>query len=171
MSGLVFPIFYTTPLFVYFGGQSCLLGHEAPYWVLRTAYLAATVLMFRYLFFRQEALKQFKMLCSLFPVHVGAICAALLYPPGRKPAYRVNNLQPFAETGRWWHVAPHLGFISLHLTLPFFSLWMGWALPRLIVFNAIFSALIIWVLADLVWAALSKPSWSRAINPRHAYGH
>lgn len=170
LSGLVFPAFYLIPLLVYWGGYSSLLGHEMSYWVLRGAYLAATVLMFRYLFYRKEALKQFKLLCSLFPVHTAAIFAALIYPPGRKPRYRVNNLQPFAEAGVWWHLAPLLGFIALHLTLPFISLWQGWALPRLIVFNAIFSAFIIWVLGDLVLAALAQPQWSPATDPRQVYG-
>jgi cellulose synthase (UDP-forming) len=169
VSGLVFPIFYFIPLLVYWRGYSSLLGHELSYWVLRSAYLAATILMFRYLFFRKEPLKQFKMLCSLFPVHAVAILAALFCPPGRKPAYRLNNLQPFSEVKRWWHVAPHLGFISLHLALPFLSLWLGWASPRLIIFNSLFSAVIVWVLGDLVLAALTKPTWGPAMDPRQVY--
>ena len=98
-SGLVFPVFYTAPLLVYWRGQSCFLGDELTYGVLRGAYLLATILMFRYLFFGKEPLRQFKMLCSLFPVHAAAIVAALLYPPGRKPAYRVNNLAAFRRAG------------------------------------------------------------------------
>jgi cellulose synthase (UDP-forming) len=170
LSGLVFPIFYVIPLLVYWRGYSSLLGQETVYWGLRGAYLAATVLMFRYLFYRQGALKQFKMLCGLFPVYGAAILAALFYPPGRKPAYRVNNRRPFGESWRWWQLAPHLGLISLHLTLPFLSLWLGWALPRLIACNAIFSAVIIWVLADLVLAAWGRPQWSAAQDPRWVYG-
>ncbi len=169
MSGLVFPAFYLIPLLVYWGGYSSLLGHEMPYWILRGAYLAATILMFHFLFFGKGPFKQFKMLCSLFPVHTAAICAALIYPPGRKPRYRVNNLQPFVETGAWWHLVPLLGFIALHLTLPFISFWQGWALPRLIVFNAIFSAFIVWVLGDMVLAAVAKPKWSPARDPRQVY--
>jgi cellulose synthase (UDP-forming) len=68
-SGLVFPLFYTIPLVVYCRGQSCIIGDELPYGILRGAYLLSTVLMFRYLFFGKEPLRQFKMLCSLFPVH------------------------------------------------------------------------------------------------------
>jgi len=168
-SGLVFPIFYSIPLVVYCYGQSILLGHEFGYLLLRSAYLAATVLMFRFLFFRQEAFKQFKMLCSLFPVHALAILSALVYPPGRKPHYQANNLQPFAESGSWWHLAPHLGLIGVHLTFPFISLWQGWALPQLIVCNAIFSAFIIWIMGDLVLAVLSGPRWSPAMDPRQVY--
>lgn len=170
-SGLVFPLFYLIPLVVYLGGYSCLKGHELPYGVLRCAYLAATVLMFRYLFYRKEALKQFKVLCSLFPVYGAATLAAIFYPPGRKPRYRVNNLQPFSEPRRWWHLAPHLGVMALHLCLPFVSLCLGWASPRLILLNAVFSAAIIWVLSDLVLAALAKPRWSPTTDPRLAYGY
>ena len=168
-SGLVFPVFYTAPLLVYWRGQSCVLGDELTYGVLRGAYVLATILMFRYLFFGKEPLRQFKMLCSLFPVHALAIVAALLYPPGRKPVYRVNNLQPFASHGSWWHLAPHLGFIFLHVSLPVLALWLGWAEPRLIFFNSIFSALIIWIMGDLVLAVMIRPTWRPAMDPRQVY--
>jgi cellulose synthase (UDP-forming) len=169
-SGLVFPVFYSVPLLVYCRGQSCVLGDELSYGLLRGAYLLATILMFRYLFFGKEPLRQFKMLCSLFPVHALAIISALLYPPGRKPAYRVNNLEPFSATDSWWHLAPHLGFITLHLCLPVLALWQGWVEPRLIFFNAVFSALIIWILGDLVLAVMIKPKWRPAMDPRRVYG-
>jgi cellulose synthase (UDP-forming) len=169
-SGLVFPVFYTAPLLVYCRGQSCVLGDELTYGVLRGAYLLATILMFRYLFFGKEPLRQFKMLCSLFPVHALAIVTALFYPPGRKPLYRVNNLQPFTSQGSWWHLVPHLGFISLHLSLPVVALLQGWAEPRLIFFNSIFSALIIWIMADLVLAVMVRPRWGPAMDPRQVYG-
>ena len=169
-SGLAFPIFYAIPLLVYLRGYSFLQGYELPYGVLRLAYLAATILMFYFLFFQKEPLRQFKMLCSLFPVHALAIATALLHPPGRKPSYRVNNQLLFTDKGRWWDVAPHLGFITLHLTLPIISLYRGWASPELILFNSIFSAGIIWLLGDLVVAVLDKPKWSPAMDPRQVYG-
>jgi len=169
-SGLAFPVFYTAPLLVYWRGQSCVLGDELTYGALRGAYLLATILMFRYLFFGKEPLRQFKMLCSLFPVHAVAILAALLYPPGRKPVYRVNNLQPFASQGSWWHLAPHVGFIFLHVSLPVLALLQGWGEPRLIFFNSIFSALIIWILGDLVLAVMARPTWRPAMDPRQVYG-
>ena len=98
-SGLVFPVFYTAPLLVYWRCQSCVLGDELTYGVLRGAYLLATILMFRYLFFGKEPLRQFKMLCSLFPVHALAILAALLYPPGRKPG--IYNLPHFPGISKY----------------------------------------------------------------------
>jgi cellulose synthase (UDP-forming) len=168
-SGVVFPVFYFIPLYTYWSGESLLLGHEAGYLVLRAAYLLATLLMFRYLFYRQEAFKQFKILCSLFPVHLLAILTAVFAPPGRKPAYRANNLQPFAEAESWWPLTPHLGLIGLHLTLPLVSLWQGWALPQLIVCNSFFSAFIIWVMGDLVASVMAGPRWSPAMDPRKVY--
>ena len=168
-SGLAFPIFYAIPLLVYLRGYSLLQGYELPYGALRLAYLTATVLMFRYLFSHQGPLKQFKMLCSMFPVYALAVGAALLYPPGRKPAYRVNNDLVAADSSGWWQVAPHLGFIALHLTLPFVSLWQGWALPGLILVNSLFSAGIIWILGDLVLAVVDQPKWRPAMDPRQVY--
>ena len=170
-SGLVFPVFYTIPLWFYWSGQSCVVGDELAYGLLRGAYLLATILMFRYLFFGKEPLRQFKMLCSLFPVHALAIVAALLYPPGRKTAYRANNLHPSAAAGSWWHLTPHLGFISLHVSLPVLALWLGWAEPRLIFFNSVFSALIIWILGDLVLAVMARPTWRPTMDPRQVYGY
>jgi len=168
-SGLIFPIFYLIPLLVYWQGYTNFMGQECSYWLLRGAYLGATILMFRYLFYRQGALKQFKVLCGLFPVHAAAIVAALFYPPGRKPASRINNRDPFSKSRLWWHITPQVGLIALHLTLPFVSLWLAWAPPRLIVFNTVFSALIIWVLQDLVWAAAAQPVWSPTNDPRQVY--
>jgi hypothetical protein len=57
-----------------------------------------------------------------------------------------------------------------HLILPFVSLELGWALPRLIAFNALFSALTIWVLAELALLGWSKPRWQPGGDPRLAYG-
>jgi cellulose synthase (UDP-forming) len=169
VSGLAFPIFAAVPLIVYLRGFSFLQGYELSYGVLRLTYLAATILMFRYLFFHKEALKQFKILFSLFPVHALAIGTALLYPPGRKPAYRVNNHRPFDDPSGWWQVAPQMGLIALHLTVPFISMWQGWAPPGLVFFNSLFSAFIIWVLGDLVLAVVDRPRWSPATDPRQVY--
>lgn len=169
-SGLVFPLFYTIPLVVYCRGQSCIIGDELAYGVLRGVYLLSTILMFRYLFFGKRPLRQFKMLCSLFPVHALAILAALFYPPGRKPAYRVNNAGSLTHVSPWWQLAPHLGFIFLHLSLPVAALLRGWCEPRLVFFNSVFSAAIIWILGDLVLAVVTRPRWLPAMDPRRVYG-
>ncbi len=170
VSGLVFPVFYLIPLLAYWQGYTCLQGQEWHYLALRGAYLAATVLMFRYLFFRKAAAKQFKMLCGLFPVYAAAIAAALLYPPGRKPAYHLNNHAPFAEVRPWWCLLPQLLVVGLHLTLPLLSLHLGWAPLKLVVFNSLFSAFVIWVLSDLIVAGLQRPRFSPAMDPRQVYG-
>ena len=112
----------------FISGAIPVLGDELTYGVLRGAYLVATILMFLFFFVGKEPLRQFKMFCSLFPVHALAIVAALLHPPGRKPAYRVNNL-PLGRGRSWWHLAPHLGFISLHLSLPMLALWRDGLTP------------------------------------------
>jgi len=169
ISGLVFPAFYFLPLLGYWEGYSCFQGQEWYYLALRGGYLAATVLMFRYVFFKKDALKQFKTLCGLSPVFTAAIFAALVYPPGRKPPYRVNNRNPFADSMGYLLLLPQLGIVLLHLTLPFISLHMGWAPPRLIVLNGLFSAFIIWVLADVVLAGLKKPQWHPTMDPRQVY--
>jgi cellulose synthase (UDP-forming) len=169
-SGLIFPLFYTIPLVVYCRGQSCIIGDELAYGVLSGVYLLSTILMFRYLFFGKGPLRQFKMLCSLFPVHALAILAALFYPPGRKPAYRVNNARSLTHVSPWWQLAPHLGFIFLHLSLPVAALLRGWCEPRLVFFNSVFSAAIIWILGDLVLAVISRPKWLPAMDPRRVYG-
>ena len=159
------------PLLVYLRGFSFLQGYELPYGVLRLAYLAATVLMFRYLFFHKEPLKQFKMLCSLFPVHALAIGAALFYPPGRKPAYRVNNQRPFAEPAALVAGgACMLGLIARTLPCPSSPCGRVGPHPGWSVFNSIFSAGIIWILGDLVLAVVDKPRWSPAMDPRQVYG-
>jgi cellulose synthase (UDP-forming) len=170
VSGLVFPVFYLIPLLTYWQGYSCVQSQEWEYLILRGAYLFATILMFRYLFYRKDAVKQFKILCGLFPVYAGAICAALFYPPGRKPAYHINNGSPFARSWHWWHVAPQLSLVLLHLTMPFLSLHFGWAPLKLIVFNSLISVFVIWALADLMLAGLKKPKWTPAMDPRQVYG-
>jgi cellulose synthase (UDP-forming) len=170
VSGLVFPAFYTIPLLSYWQGYSFVQGQELDYLVLRGAYLLATILMFRYLFWGKKSAKQFKMLCGLFPIFAGAIAAALLYPPGRKPAYRINNVSPFARSWHWWHLAPQLSLVLLHLVMPFLSLHFGWAPLKLIVFNSLISAFVIWALADVMLAGLKKPRWTPAMDPRQVYG-
>jgi cellulose synthase (UDP-forming) len=170
ISGLVLPIFYLIPLYCYYWGISFLQGQESAYFLLRGGYLLLTIWAFRYLFFKKPALKQFKILCGLFPVYALGTLAALWYIPGRKPAYRVNNLTPWAESGKWLYLLPHLGLISLHLTLPFLSLYYGWAPLRLIATNALFSAFVIWVLGEMVILGLSKPQWRVSMDPRLIYG-
>lgn len=170
ISGLIFPAFYFLPLLGYWEGYSCFQNQEWYYLGLRGLYLAATILMFRYVFFEKDAFKQFKVLSGLSPVYAAAIFTALVYPPGRKPAYRINNRNPFTQATGYLLLLPQLVIVSLHLILPFLSLHLGWAPPHLIVSNGFFSAFIIWVMADLVLAGLKKPQWQPTMDPRQVYG-
>lgn len=170
ISGLIFPAFYILPLMGYWQGYSCFQDQEVYYMALRGAYLAATVFMFRYLFCGKDALKQFKVLCGLSPMYAAAILGSLFYPPGRKPPYRVNNRNPFAESMGYLLLMPQLVIVALHLILPILSLQLGWAPANLVVFNSFFSAFIVWVLADLVLAGFRKPQWHPAADPRQVYG-
>lgn len=170
VSGLVFPIFYFLPLLGYWEGYSCFQGQELHYLTLRGSYLLATIFMFRYLFFRKDALKQFKILGGLSPVFTAGILAALVYFPGRKPRYRLNNRNPFEESAGYLLLLPQLSLMALHLILPFLSLALGWAPPHLIAINGLFSALVIWLLGEVVLAGLKKPQWHPARDPRQVYG-
>jgi len=170
VSGLVFPVFYLIPLLSYWQGHSFVQGQEMEYLALRGAYVLATILMFRSLFLGKKPAKQFKMLCGLFPVFTGAICAALFYPPGRKPSYRINNGSPFSGSWQWWPLAPQFFLVFLHFILPFLAFRLGWAPLKLILVNSLISAFVIWALADVIVAGLKKPRWSPAMDPRQVYG-
>jgi cellulose synthase (UDP-forming) len=171
ISGFFLPIFYLLPLYCYLTGNSFLVEQEGTYLSLRGLYLFCTILAFRYLFFRKDSLKQFKMLCGLFPVYTLGTLAALCHPPGRKPRYRVNNCSTTRQCKSLVYILPQLVIISLHLCLPFLSLTYGWAAPRLIAANALFSAFILWVLGEMVFLALSKPRWRSRPHPRLVYDY
>ncbi|MGQ9920470.1 MAG: glycosyltransferase family 2 protein [Desulfobacca sp.] len=169
ISGLVIPIFYFLPLYCYVTGRSFLVEHEVHYLLWRGLYLICTILAFHYLFHRKHALKQLKMLCGLFPVYAWGTLAALWYPPGRKPAYRVNLPLVPKPTQTFLAILPHLMIIGLHLTLPFLALQLGWASPRLIAGNALFSALTVWILGEMVILAMSQPRGQEELYRRQIY--
>lgn len=168
LSGLLLPLFYLCPLYCYLTGATFLSRPEWQYFFLRLLYLGLTILAFHYLFFQKAPLKQFKILCGMFPVYAWATLAALVYPPGRKPNYKVN-LPNGVVFPTLFFLTPLLLLICLHLLLPFLSLSYGWAAPRLIVTNAIFSAFIIWVLGEMLVLAVSKPRWLANPHPNLIY--
>jgi Glycosyltransferase like family 2 len=165
ISGFILPLFYFLPLYCYLTGRSFLVEQEANYLILRGLYLFCTILAFRYLFFKKDSLKQLKMLCGLFPVYTLGTLTALWYRPGKKPRYRVNNCSDRKALRTFIYILPQLGIIALHLCLPFLSLSYGWAPPRLIGANALFSAFTIWVLGEMVFLALSRPRWQSQPHP------
>ena len=171
ISGFILPIFYFLPLYCYLTGHSFLVEQEFNYLSLRGLYFVCTILAFRYLFFKKNSLKQLKMLCGLFPVYALGILAALWYRPGKKPRYRVNNCSDRRAFRTFFYILPQLVIIVLHLSLPFLSLSYGWASPRLIGANALFSAFTIWVLGEMVFLALSKPRWKSRPHPCLIYNY
>jgi cellulose synthase (UDP-forming) len=171
ISGLILPIFYFLPLYCYLTGNTFIVEQESIYFTLRGLYLFCTILAFRYLFFHKDSLKQLKMLCGLFPVYALGTLAALRYPPGRKPRYRVNNVSRSPGLATCIYLLPHITIIALHLALPFLALALEWASPRLIAANALFSGFTIWVLGEMIFLALSKPRWTARPHPRFVYYH
>jgi cellulose synthase (UDP-forming) len=171
ISGLIMPIFFFLPLYCYLTGNSFLVEQERNYLTFRGIYLFCTILAFRYLFFQKDSLKQLKLLCGLFPVYALGTLAALRYPPGRKPRYRVNNPPAARQVKTLVYILPQLVIIALHLSLPFLSLSQGWASPRLIAANALFSAFTIWVLGEMIFLALSTPRWITRPHPRLIYDY
>lgn len=169
LSGLVLPLFYLCPLYCYLSGQTFLSRPEWEYFLLRLLYLGLTVLAFRYLFFGQAPLKQFKMLCGFFPVYASATLAALCYPPGRKPAYQVNNAFVPRAGRSWIFLLPLVVLVLLHLSLPFLSLNYQWASPRLVATNALFSAFVVWVLGEMIILGCSRPKWLYNLHPHLVY--
>ncbi len=169
ISGLIMPLFYFLPLYCYTTGRSFLMDQEVNYLLFRGVYLICTILAFHYLFLRKHALKQVKMLCGLFPVYAWGTLAALWYPPGRKPAYRVNLPTIPRPLKTFVAILPHLIIIGLHLSLPFVALSRGWAAPRLIAANAPFSAFTIWVLGEIIFMALSRPQYRASPHPSLVY--
>ncbi len=171
ISGLVLPIFYLLPLYCYLTGKSFLVGQEVNYLILRGLYLLCTIQAFRHLFFRKGSLKQFKMLCGLFPVYTLGTLMALYYPPGRKPRYQVNICTHSRQLRVMAYLLPQLSLIALHLALPFVSLSHGWAAPRLIAANALFSAFTLWILGEIIFLALSRPHWHSRPHPSLVYDY
>lgn len=169
MSGLIIPLFYLLPLYCYVTGRSFLVGQEVNYFIWRGIYLFCTILAFRYLFYGKHALKQLKMLCGLFPVYAWGTIAAIFYPPGRKPTYRVNLPTVHRSAKTLVYILPQLSLISLHVVLPFVALHYAWASPRLVAANALFSALAIWILGEMIFLALSRPRWHTRPHPSLVY--
>ncbi|MBM4287266.1 MAG: glycosyltransferase [Deltaproteobacteria bacterium] len=171
ISGLILPLFYFLPLYCYYTGNTFLVEQEGNYVTLRGLYLFCTLLAFRYLFFQKDSLKQFKMLCGLFPVYALGVCSALFYPPGRKPRYRVNNAEGGGQVRTLVYILPHLSIIALHLSLPFLALAFAWASPRLIAANAPFSAFTLWVLGEMIILAYTRPQWASRPQYQPVYEH
>ena len=63
---------------------------------------------------------------------------------------------------------PQIAVVAANALLPFYAIVQGTAQPRLIVGNAVISALAIWTLVPVIAAALGDKVWDRRLDP---YAH
>jgi hypothetical protein len=111
------------------------------------------------------------MLVGLFPVYLVATIRAICYPRRRHPHYAPNNAElPRKQRPAIVAVVPQLLLVSANALLPFYAIFTGSAAPRLIVGNALVSALSIWSVLPTVIAALAQPVWDRRTSPAEFYG-
>ena len=161
-AGLVFPLFFVIPPWTYVTGGSVLAGSELDFAIMRGMYFVTMAVALRALFRRHEAGRQFQMLVGLFPVYLAGTLRALVYPPSRSPRYIPNNavIQGQRRRPAIVAVAPQLLLLAANALLPFYAIVAGTAEPRLILSNAVISAVAIWSLLPVVVAALGKPVWN-----------
>jgi cellulose synthase (UDP-forming) len=173
-AGLVFPVFYIIPLWTYVTGGAVLAGNELEFALIRSLYFLSMAWALRLLFRKHEAGRQFQMLSGLFPVYLLATLRAPFYPPRKSPVYRANNANGRARKrkphGALGAVFPQLTLLLAHITLPFYAIWSGSAEPRLILSNALISAIVMWSLIPVVAAALEKKVWPEQNRPYVFYG-
>lgn len=170
-AAVVFPFFFSIPIWSYVTGNSIFSRYELEFVAFRSVYFVAMAMAMHFLFRRQEPGRQFQMLTGLFPVYLAGAIRALRYPPGRKPAYRANNQQrSIHQRGRMWMVLPQLILLLSNLTLPFVAALIGSAPIRLIAANALVSAIAFWSLYPIVFATFVPKTWGRGTNPEHVYG-
>ncbi len=176
-SAVVFPFFFWTPIWTYLTGGTVLNGVELDFLFYRGIYFVAMAVAWRSLYRKRPVGRQFQVLVGLFPVYLRAALRALTYPPGRKPGYRVNNLEtrtrprPAAIA-----VAPQLAFVLANATLPIYAVVFGTAETTVIFLNLFVSALAIWSLLPVVAAALTmkeigeQPTTDRAAPAEQTTG-
>ena len=150
-AGFVVPLFFVIPVWSMLADAAPLTG---PYWefvVVRALYFGLMVAAVRNMFRHRSPGKQFQMQVSLFPVYIASTLRALAYPPGRKPAYRVN-LAPGARrpdpslARKAAALAPQALLFLVHAVLPFYAAVAGTASPPLVAGNAMVSAFALWTL-------------------------
>lgn len=172
-AALLFPFFFTVPLWTYLSGTSVFTGEAiaVEFGFLRLLYFAAMAFALRYLFRGRSAGKQFRMLCGLFPIYLRGLVLAFLFPPGRKPRYRTNN----ATLGKTWRLPapvallPQIGLFAANATLPFYALWQGTAEARVILVAAVISTLALWALWHILAAGLGRHKWEEERKPHYFY--
>lgn len=168
-AAVVFPFFFLVPVWSYVTGDTFLTRLLPEFPVIRGAYFVFMALALRYMIRLRAPGRQFQALVGLFPIYLAAILRALRYPPGSKPAYRVNN-GPTRRQPAVLAVLPQLAVFLANGLLPFYALWAGTAAPHVIAVNAVISAFALWALWQVLGAALGVHAWRREDRPEHLYG-
>jgi cellulose synthase (UDP-forming) len=168
-AGTVFPFFFIIPLWTYLTGYSVIDDSEIVFALLRGTYFLYMALALRALFRRHEAGRQFQMLVGLFPVYVISTLRALFYPRSRRAPYAPNNADRTAPRPAFLAVLPQLAIVVLNAVLPFYAVAARTAAPRLILGNALVSAVAMWSLLPAISAALTSPAWDEQSSPASAY--
>ena len=169
-AALVFPFFFLVPVWTYLTGSTVLSSWEWEFLAYRAPYFLLMILALSYLFRKQSTGKQFQLIAGLFPVFLGATVRALIYPPGRKPGYKTNNV---LRTRRLKHpvvaVLPQALLFGANALLPFYAAWTGVAPLRVIVVTSFVSAFALWSLWPVLDAALGPGRWLPAAEPHESY--
>ena len=169
-AGFVFPFLFIIPLWTYLTGGSVLATQELHFGLFRGMYFVMMAIALRVLFRKRQAGRQFQMLVGLFPIYLVATFRALVYPPGRKPKYTPNHAVGVNRSRpAFLAILPQLTLMALSALLPFYALITATAEPRLILSNAFISAVALWSLVPVVFAAVSRKVWSDEPTSYAAY--
>ncbi len=170
VAAVVFPFFFLVPAWTYLTGSTVLTAWQGEFLAYRLPYFFFMVLGLTYLFRKQSTGKQFQLIAGLFPVYIWATIRAVRYPPGRKPAYRTNNVlrtvrlrQPIVA------VLPQVLLFGANAVLPFYAAWIGVAPLRIIAVTSFVSAFALWSLWPVLAAALGPRRWLPESDPYHVY--
>lgn len=174
-SAFIFPFFYLIPIWSYLTGNTILTRPEFEFIIIRSLYFLVMIIATKFLCYKQQPGKQFRMLAGLFPIYMQGIVRAFFYPKGKKPSYCPNNATlrctlSFKNTPPLFAVLPQICILFLNLTLPFVALYTGLCEPRVIAANILISAIAIWSMSQVVWSALFPGEWEPEEDPEYVYG-
>ncbi len=158
-AGFFLPIFFLVPPYTYLTGVPILVDYELVIILIRFVYFVLFAFAAELLFRGQKPGKQFQFLAGLFPVYVAGAVRALFHPPGKSPAYRVNNVSSEARRTRrwpgWFALLPQMLLLAANTLLPFFAIYRvpmpAWVLAG----NFVVSAFAIWTLWPVVHQGLT----------------
>ena len=155
-AGFVFPFLLVIPLWTYLTGGSVLADSEIEFALFRGVYFLTMAIALRTLFRRQQVGRQFQMLVGMFPIYLMGTLRALAYPPRRHPRYVPNHARRSSvPKPAFVAILPQLTLLAASALLPFYAVVVGTAEPRLILSNALISAVAIWSFLPAIFAALT----------------